>query len=178
MQTNANKAVCANTREGHMVRLSLRLRETYSLYSLPVSRRTLCHFELRRTMRTTGVRAGKSLQAGGKVWRFTDNGLGTDSSNPSSFGRESSNIQFLRRRLRPTALSIGARAKFPIPHGEVPCSRSLRRRHWATMSDSLLEGGGFELPVPRCVPTTDSAALMAPAGSIISGNWSTCRPTS
>ena len=93
-----------------MVRLSLRLRETYSLYSLPVSRRTLCHFELRRTMRTTGVRAGKSLQAGGKVWRFTDNGLGTDSSNPSSFGRESSNIQFLRRRLRPTALSIGARA--------------------------------------------------------------------
>ena len=25
MQTNANKAVCANTREGHMIRLSLRL---------------------------------------------------------------------------------------------------------------------------------------------------------
>jgi len=33
--------------------------------------------------------------------------------------------------------------------------------------DSLLEGNGFELPVPRCVLIANSAALVAPPDSAV-----------
>ena len=46
------------SRRSHLLRHSLRvdapdidIRETYSLYSLPVSRRTLCHFDIVRLVR-------------------------------------------------------------------------------------------------------------------------------
>jgi hypothetical protein len=36
-------------------------------------------------------------------------------------------------------------------------------------ADSLLEGRGFELPVPRCAIIADSAALVAPPDSTVTG---------
>jgi len=36
--------------------------------------------------------------------------------------------------------------------------------------DSLLEGSGFELPVPRCALIANSAALVAPPDSAVSGS--------
>ena len=37
-------------------------------------------------------------------------------------------------------------------------------------ADSLLEGRGFELPVPRCAIIANSAALVAPPDSAVRGS--------
>jgi hypothetical protein len=45
-----------------------------------------------------------------------------------------------------------------------------RRRQYGSSPDSLLEGSGFELPVPRCALVAYSTALVAPADSAVSGS--------
>ena len=42
--------------------------------------------------------------------------------------------------------------------------------HPQFVPDSLLEGSGFELPVPRCALIANSAALVAPPDSAVSGS--------
>jgi len=56
------------------------------------------------------------------------------------------------------ACAPAATAGFSIPQGEI--SRE---------TDCLLEGGGFEPPVPRCALIANSAALVAPPDSAVSG---------
>src|SRR6516165_2260182 len=52
-----------------------------------------------------------------------------------------------------------ATAGFSILEGEIPGE-----------TDCLLEGSGFELPVPRCALVAYSAALVAPPDSAVSGS--------
>lgn len=39
------------------------------------------------------------------------------------------------------------------------------------VTDSPLEGGGFELPVPQCARIADSAALVVPLDPAVSGEF-------
>ena len=63
-----------------------------------------------------------------------------------------------------------ATAGFSIQEGEIPQE-----------TDCLLEGSGFELPVPRCALIANSAALVAPRDSVVRGgslNAAALRPRS
>ena len=68
----------------------------------------------------------------------------------------------LARLCRPCRLAgpahPAATAGFSIPQGEIPRE-----------TDCLLEGSGFELPVPRCALIANSAALVAPPDSAVRG---------